>query len=361
MAIVAIVYIIAFETLIRSEWKVLFFIESAASTCEIFLERVLPSSGYVNFGLFGLFLCANVLSPSTVRWSGRIEKTIARAKSLAAVLAVFTSFTFFGEQQSPLFTRAVAEEKYARLKDQSDTAAELIIALRISKNIDSEIADATEFIDSVNLGSEMDIKSFRLAEVEEWGGGINNKEFFRLRTIRIVEERVAELQEAIQETIENTKSLADTARFLDSVTVEQLIGRPLSEAEIKDGKAQFQKALDKVASEVTKNGLHPLAQLLEKAGAPDLAVEIVKNLFKSEASRLAKRLSQPMADRLFRPNRVSMDIAAAEVNSLAGRRVFDAASLPKSVVRPTQAEREERNYERRSIRKVVREAIRRPK
>ena len=85
----------------------------------------------------------------------------------------------------------------------------------------------------------------------------------------------------MREAIKNTKIVADTARFLDSVTIERLIGRPLSEAEIKEGKSQFGKALDKVASEVTKNGLHPLAQLLEKAGAPDITVDIVKELYKS--------------------------------------------------------------------------------
>jgi hypothetical protein len=152
MAIVAFVYILAVELLPRSEWPALFAMESAASNCEMLVERLLPSSGYVNLGLFALLFAVSFLSPIAARWSGRVKKTIDGTKTVVAVLAVFTSFTFFGEAQSQRFKSATAEEKYARLRDQSDAAAKLALGLRISENTDAEIANTTQFINSVYRG-----------------------------------------------------------------------------------------------------------------------------------------------------------------------------------------------------------------
>jgi hypothetical protein len=97
-----------------------------------------------------------------------------------------------------------------------------------------------------------------------------------------MKERATRLREAM----EKIHIYSQAKRILNSVTVERMIGRPPTEAEKKEGETLFQDWIDKVASAATENGKHPLAQFLEKAGAPDLAVEIIKDLYSSEASRL---------------------------------------------------------------------------
>ena len=135
MTIVAIIFLAAREWLPRAQWPWLFSLEVTASRCEITLEKLLPHSLFVNLMLLATLFAVNLLHPAWEMWTTRFRKAISLAKTVATVLAVFTSFTFFGYGQADAFLEATAEEKYERLKDQSTAVAELFLAARLSNSI----------------------------------------------------------------------------------------------------------------------------------------------------------------------------------------------------------------------------------
>jgi len=66
---------------------------------------------------------------------------------------------------------------------------------------------------------------------------------------------------------------------------------------------------------------------------------IVKDLYKNEVTAFAKRLTEPLADSLFRTPPVPPEVAIEEVIGIAERRTFDVDSLPVRVIRPTYEHR----------------------
>ena len=116
--------------------------------------------------------------------------------------------------------------------------------------------------------------------------------------------------------------------------------------------------------------IHPL---FESLGLPELPESIVRELYTAEVSHLSKKITEPLADSLFRPGSVQANNAVSELTEIANRPALDVAVLPTRLVEPTMGDRApgqvreadelarklvDPNYELKEIpRKAVREAI----
>jgi hypothetical protein len=86
-----------------------------------------------------------------------------------------------------------------------------------------------------------------------------------------------------------------------------------------------------------KSELNELRAEVARSGLSDLTESIVKGLYEAGVSRLAKSISDPLADWLFRPSSVRAEAVTAKVAkiaALAEKPVFDETALPDNVRNP---------------------------
>jgi hypothetical protein len=347
MAIVGAAYLAVSAWLPQTQWPWIFRIETAASWCEVALNKILPESIFFNLALLLLILSINLLQPTWKTWTGRFEKVISKTHSIASVLAVVTSFTFFGAGQAAVLVKATAQEKADRLKDESTALGELILAARVSEDRKVEAQATRDFLDAVHAGVVVDLqlppdlseRNLRTSQAE------------RLRTL--VTSRVSELLKYISEAPLITDHMS---HVFDRARLEGMLGRKFSDEEIRDAKTRFESALDEFVREGAGLSFHPLQNMLEAGGLPDLAQSIVKDLYKSELYRLAKDISSPLADSLFRAGSVPADSTVAKLAAIVKRPAFESRSLPAEVRTPTLERRLSERVERTSVRNSVERA-----
>lgn len=353
MAIVGVVFLAARTWLPRAQWPWIFTAEKVASWCEITFDSILPHSATVNIILLTFFFAINLLGPNWQKWTGRTQKALSRAKSAAAVLAVITSCTFFGSGQAGALLEATAEEKYNRLVDQTTARAELILAARISDHVTEESNDISKFLDSVYQGVSLDLKiPLRMGEYPPIY--MSDSEFEKWRLQEVFNNRVSELRDAIA----RNPTVTTLAEKFDRATLASMLGRYFSDDEIKDAKDKFDKALDKFVESNADWSVHPLSKMLVAAGLPDLVPAIIKDLYKSEVSSFAKKLTNPLVDNLFQVRPIPAEVTIARFTEIAQHPIFDPASLPAVLVTPTYQDRVTKKEIRRIEIKAVEDAIR---
>jgi len=95
---------------------------------------------------------------------------------------------------------------------------------------------------------------------------------------------------------------------------------------------------------------------LKSAGFPELTEDIVKKIYNSEVSRMAREFSEPLADGLFRIGEIPKTSLVEKFSRIADRPVFDKDSLPKNVWAPTYADRLQEKERREAPGKAVEKA-----
>jgi hypothetical protein len=96
--------------------------EKVASRIEIALDKVLPDSAIVNVVLLTMLFAITGFQPSWKKFTLQFQKSLSGTKITIAILAVFTSVTFFGDGQLGAVKEATAQEKYDRLSSPNDRA-----------------------------------------------------------------------------------------------------------------------------------------------------------------------------------------------------------------------------------------------
>jgi hypothetical protein len=333
MLIVGLAYLVATAWLPQAQWPWLFYVEKAAIWCELTLKKVLPESIVANIGLLVLLFSINVLHPTWKTWTGRLQKVISGTQSVAAVLAVVTSFTFFGAPQSAILVKAIAQEKYNRVKEESTAVAQLILAARISEGREAEAQTTKEFLNVVLAG----VPDLQLPqETPDWARLAYAKEL-RTSVTNLDKQLRTSIRDRVFELLKYTSqgdAAGHMARIFDRSRLESMLGRKFTNEEIEDAKKRFETVLDEFAREGAKLTSHPLSTMLEAAGVPDLTQSIVEDLYKSEVSRLAKGISGPLAESLFSSSSVPADAIVGKVAALAARPVFDETALPREIRTP---------------------------
>jgi len=340
MLIVGVAYLAATAWLSQAQLPWIVTIDKAAIWCELKLKKVLPESIVANIGLLILLFSINVRHPTWKTWTGRFQKVISGTRSVAAVVAVVTSFTFFGAAQATLFVKATAEEKYNRLKDESTAAAQLILAARVSEDREAEAQTVKKFLGAVHDGvcgavhagldpqvcgavhAGVIVDPQVVRGVPDW---TSQREPLR----RLVNDRVSELLKYTSEGPLARQMARNASRW-----VSMLRGNFTNE-EIKDAKEKFEEGLNEFASKAADQTFHPVSEMLKNAGLSDLTEAIVSKLYNSEVSRLAKRISGPLADWLFGSSSVPDEAIIAKLAAVAERPVFDETVLPGKVLKPT--------------------------
>ena len=129
-----------------------------------------------------------------------------------------------------------------------------------------------------------------------------------------------------------------TAR-IQEFRLESILGRKLSNEEIRNARELFEKALTEFVRTGADLSFHPLSKLLEAEGQSMLFDSIVEDLYKYELSRMAKDVSSPLADSFFRSSTVPADSTVTKLAAIAQRPVFSVTSLPVKVRNPSYGAR----------------------
>jgi hypothetical protein len=350
MSIVGAAYLATILWLPRAHWSNIFAVETFLSRYELVLKAILPASLGANLGLFALFFALNIFRPSWKRWTGRFQRAISLTKSISAVLAVVTSFTFFGVRQAGAIKELTAEEKFERLKNENVARAELILAGRFGTEQEAETIK--QFLGAIHDAVLLDIKvPISLQEPELISSGREPEKFNRARLSRFVRERAEELLEYTQK---NRIARRLTAK-IDIARLAPLFERPLTAREIVEAKEQFTKGLDVFAKKIAGATFHPLAEFLNSNELPGIIESIIKDLYRGEVTATAKEITNPIADVIFRPAATSRELSLAIVENLAKKEVFDQSSMPAKLINPTYSDRIEKHRARTTIEKSVKE------
>jgi hypothetical protein len=256
MSIVGIAYFSFTQWLPRADWHHIFAVETLLSRLELTLKATLPSSISANLALLAIVFALNVYRPTWKTWTGRLQKGLSITKAVAAVLAVVTSFTFFGVRQAGAVLELSAEEKYERLKDESIARSELILSARLSSEHEAETVKA--FLDAVHHTVTLDMRApLRLDDPMSHVYLENPEAWKRARLSDFVSDRVKEL---LEYAVENRLVRRASAQ-LDLGQFAPLFGRSLTPEEREQAKEQFTKALDLFAKKIASATFHPLSEL----------------------------------------------------------------------------------------------------
>ena len=295
---------------------------------------------------------------------GGFRKGLDIAHKIAIGVAFFCGVTFFGAGQAGPVLDSTAKERYERLKDQSDAATKLSLAARITNEQSQETQNVHELFNSIQRAvkddmdldynfSEYPIPYRRMGDSHDWQIQMKSWEHKRLRFF--VERRVKELREAI----ESNQHLAGRARVLQDGIFDMTARLKLTQEQKREAEDQYEKALDTLADGAKDITFHPLSDALNSAGFPALPGDIVKEIYNSAASRMAREFSEPLADALFRSDEIPKIELVNKFSTVAERAVFDKDSLPRSVSEPTYSDRlqekERRDIPAKAVEKAVRE------
>jgi hypothetical protein len=356
-AIVGVTFFITWMWLPKAQWSWIFFTEKAASWIEIALDKVLPHSGIANASLLAVLFAINVLRPSWKRVTQQFQKILSGTKTALAIVAVFTSVTFFGDGQLGAVKEATAQEKYDRLIHQTTARADLMLAARLTENVAPESRDVHNYLDAVYAGVSQDVKINFIDD--SWMGwarahNMSFQDYTRLRYRTLLSDRVIELGKAIASNPTVIKIVGPP----DNPRVASMLDRFFSDDQIAEAKEKFKNALDEFVKGGADLSTHPLSKMFSSVGLPDAVPEIVKDLYKAEASTLSKTITEPLADILFRAESPTAKEVPKKLSEIAKRSVFDSTALPAVVVKPTYADRMKVKNEREVKSEAVREVRR---
>ncbi|MEJ1961775.1 MAG: hypothetical protein WDO56_09585 [Gammaproteobacteria bacterium] len=203
---------------------------------------------WVNVALLLGFFALNVRKPEWKPWSDRAEKSIARLGAITAILAEFTSFSFFSIGQSGLLLKATADEKFDRLKNRSIALAELMLTARMTQNTESEKTATLHYLDTMYAGVVVDLhvpptltrRSIATQQRQQPSQRKGAQELWRERIRSVVRARATELKDYIGRSSgegRSTESLSEQA-------LRSMVTRSLTAKEIDDAHARFEKASD---------------------------------------------------------------------------------------------------------------------
>ena len=259
---------------------------------------------------------------------------------------MFVSMTIFGHGQTGEIGGKIAAEKFERLQPSAVAIAELAISARVASNLGGETEDAREWLDSIAHGvkAELDAPKFAREDILA-----SQKELIE----RYFNRRV----EALKKAVASHRAVVSAGTVIDEQIV-RLLGRELNEHERAEARKAFEKAVDNVIGEAAKSTSPLLISLLGQGQAPQAARELIKELYKAEASEAAKTISGPIADIAFRPRSTSTVKANERLASIANRRTFNPDVLPREIVRPTAAEVGQRRSASLEVERVIRAAKR---
>ena len=333
----------------RAQWVWLFRLEGAAQTTHEVLDAALPKALWARITILILVLSVDVSFPQFHRWTARFNKAMKGAKKAASSVAVLVSMTLFGVGQAGAIGQKLTTEKYARLEKDATAIAQLAIGARLQEMPRDEVKATTEWLNAIAAGVHADLATpFNLRDRSLMFE--SDKSYVQ----SLIRSRVAELHEAIAKN-----SMLFRATGAVDAGLARMLGRTMTEEQRKDAKAAFEKTLENFVLEGAKFASEPLTDLLAKAGTPDMAGDLVKDLYKDEVKRLSKIIADPLADVVFRPNTPSAVAAPTRILDAARRPVFDVASLPREVVRPTASERIEKAMREVGAREATKKAARR--
>jgi hypothetical protein len=330
LAIVLGVFLGAKEWLSRSEWSWIFWLETTASRAEMLLEEFSPYPFIQSLVLLFVLSILNVRYPTWKPWSKRLETTLAISAKAISVLSVFTSFTFFAAEHATIIKKASAEEKYERLKDQANARAKLIVGTRLTEDANAEAKNASGFLSILEKLLRIDmILPFPagLRDVREAHRNENTEKWREL-----VRQHVNELLKAMDEA----PAVERIVRKIDKERLADMVSHQFTEDQIKEENEGFKKALDIFVEKAADISIHPL---FESLGLPELPESIVRELYTAEVSHLSKKITEPLADSLFRPGSVQANNAVSELTEIANRPALDVAVLPTRLVEPTMGDR----------------------
>ncbi|KRQ10265.1 hypothetical protein [Bradyrhizobium manausense] len=319
MSMVLAIFLGIKEWLPRSDWPSIFWLETEAINAEVFLEKLSPYPFIQSLGLLLILCFLNIRYPTWKPWSKRLKKSIAVSAKAISVLSVLTSFTFFAADNGSIIRKATAKEKYERLKEQANAHAGLMVGARLTQDTKAEAKNATAFLSAIGKQLSIDM---RLPAFSGARGDVRE----RLR--QLVQRDANELLQAMKETpavkriAYNKDQLADT------------ISRRFTKEQIKEEKDAFKETLDHFVDKGADISVHPFTEALTSLGLPELPEAILHELYTSEVSHLAKKITDPLADSLFRPGSRQANGAPSELAEIANRSIFDVASLSKKLTDP---------------------------
>lgn len=330
----------------KAQWIWLFRIESTAYDVNQMLDVVLPKALWVRLTILLGIMTTSLMFPFLGKWSTRFDKTLATAKNVSGVLAIFISMTVFGEGQSGKIGESVANEKYKREEVDLTAISQLIVTARLKENSQAETQATVQWLDSIHEGvvAELNVPP-----------SLEENDQLRKKGVRyLIETRVKELREAIQ----NQPQIRHVGKIFDTQLAD-ILGRSLTEQDRNVAKISFEKALNYFVSDVAKISGHPIIELLSSANAPELVQDLVKDLYKEEVINISKVVTDPLTDALFRPESPEAKVSLSKALVIVQRPVFNPQILPRNIVHPTVADKIHRQLEQKRVEDVIKEAKRR--
>jgi len=350
-----------------ASWPWLFRMEEAVSWIDRVLRAVMPSSLPAKLAVVIGLLVANLALPHWRVWTGRAEKVRAALAKGAPTIAILAGLTFFGHPRAVQFAAEISAEKQQRIEAQTIAVAQLMIAARIAAEPDTEAQAAAAWLDAVVAGVklQMDEESIETAIQEELEEARQRRTGAKLpanvpanraseRIRATIEQRVAELRNAIaaQPMIQRSTTTGKVRTFA-------WFHRRMTPEDIAEARRRFERAMDHVVSASAKFAGRPLDALTEAVGMPKLAQELVTDFYRSEVERLAKVVTEPLSDALFRPGSPQAATTAERLAAVQRLAPLNVGDLPREIARPTSSDLRNDRIHETLVKEAVAKAARR--
>jgi hypothetical protein len=314
----------------RADWPWLFRIQNAAHTAEGVLKHLEPGRLDLQVPMLLAVFTAGLALPWVAPWLPAFKKGLGIAHKVVAVLAVFTSFTFFGAQQAGDLVQFTKSETYKRVKPDATALAETAIAARLAQDPAAETKMVHDYFDAIEAGVTTEARAKAEVKGEDPDAAAASPD----RAKDLVQQRVNELRSALAGS-----ALVAAAGRKVSGALELTVGRPLSADERAKAHDLLLDGVKLLVSHAAGFADDPLTVWLTAHGAPDVPLELVTDLYQEKVTDLAKSIAGPVADAWFRPDTPEARTADERLTALPDGPAFDAAGLPADVAHPKLEDR----------------------
>jgi hypothetical protein len=334
-----------------ADWPLLFRIQTFAGSAQAFLKAVTPGGWITQLSLTFVALALGLGAPGLAVWVPRVKKALSWSGKVAAVLAVFTTYSFFGTAYgASAIVQFTKEEGKRRVHDDAQALAEQQIATRIRQDPAAEARALNQYFAAIVEGVRVQKAAEALAAespMEErarlYGHGIPHggrpaggepvpaQPLTKADGAR-VQTRVAQLAAAIARS-----HVVQAAGARVTGAIEGLVGRPLTQRERGQAHEALEKSVGVLIGKAAELAGAPLLEGLQGEDGAELAPKIAKDLYAKQVERATEPISAAMAD-AFLP---AGGPVAAGVNLPAPpdalEPAFRAEAIPRDVLHPDLA------------------------
>jgi hypothetical protein len=313
-----------------ADWQMLIRIQTLAGSAQDFLKAVTPGGWITQLSLTVVALALGLAAPSLAVWAPRVRKALSWAGKVAAVLAVFTTYSFYGASYGTsgivAFTK---EEGRRRVQPDARALAEQQIAERIRRDPAADARALNQYLAAVAEGVRLQ-KQAEALQAERLPGSrpVPPQPLTPDDGTRLLD-RAAELAKAVARS-----RVSQAAGAHVTGAIEGLMGRPLTLQERAQAHDAFKRGLSIVLGQAAAMAAGPLIEGLQGKDGSELGKKIAEDLYEQQVERATDPISSEMADAWFHAGGPQAAGVALAIPPEVLAPAFQAESIPLAVLHP---------------------------